>query len=139
MGNLLFKLGYSFIKSLIVLCTPSYIIAYIKSSCPLSKIILNINKLVDSWFDNFPFLNIATSFLIRKCLLAYIINSVKTPGALSFWIKVVFMIEMLSSLIGKVFLKARNSRSILENYMLNSLKSWMYSANIFSMKLDLTN
>jgi hypothetical protein len=122
-GNLLLRLGNSFIMSLITLCTPSYIMAYTRSSSLLSRMILKSKRLVDSSFEILPLFNRLTSFLIKKCLLAYIMTSVKTPGALSFSIKVEFRIEIHSRRIGKVFLKARNSRSIFENYILNSLKS----------------
>jgi hypothetical protein len=67
------------------------------------------------------------------------ITSVNTEGARSFYSKVQLIRLIASSLIGNVFLKAKNSRSIFENYMLNSLKSDTYSANIFSKKLDLMN
>ena len=141
-GKRLLSEGNSFIISLTTLCAPSCIIAYMRSSSFDSRIMLNKRRAVDSLLlipMRPPYLSSATSFLIRKWRLAYIIVSVNTAGARSFCDKVQLRIEIASKRIGKVFLKARNSRSILLNWMLNSLKSPMYSEKSLSKKFDLMN
>ncbi len=140
-GYRLFSEGYSFIISRMTLCAPSYIMAYMRSSSLPSSMMLKRRSAVASFVESPlpPWRIMATSLRMRKCLRAYIMSSVKTAGALYFSVSVQLMRLMASSLIGNVFLNARNSRSIFENYMLNSLKSATYSANIFSKKCDLMN
>lgn len=119
-GNLRPSYGLSLISYRNTSGAPSCIKMWIRSSSLLSKMILNNRIVVDSRFPNRPLLSKSSSCLINKCLLAYITTSAKIRGDFSLSNKTVFISEMHSRRIGKLLLNAKNSRSIFENYMLNS-------------------
>jgi len=100
MGNLRPKDGWSRMSCFRISEEPSCIMACIKSFSLLSKMIAKRSKAVDSFGPSLPLLNRSSSFLIKKCLLAYMTSSENTLGAYLANISAVLTIEIHSRRTG---------------------------------------